>query len=256
MSKTLVIVESPTKAKTISKYLGSAFHVESSMGHVRDLPKSKMGVDIESGSFLPVYEIPTTKKKKVSELKKLAKESSAILFATDEDREGEAISWHLAELLSIKPEAVKRLVFHEITKHAIDEALNHPRPLDVHLVDAQQARRVLDRLVGYELSPLLWKKVRYGLSAGRVQSVAVHLIVEREKERAAFVASSYADLVAELKATDGIFAARLISFRDKPIPSGKDFDEKTGNLKKPDSVALMTEAEANKLAAALMAAQP
>lgn len=256
MSKTLVIVESPTKAKTISKYLGRDFHVESSMGHVRDLPKSQMGVDIEHGTFLPAYEIPAAKKKKVSELKKLAKEADEVLFATDEDREGEAISWHLAELLHIAPEKVKRLVFHEITKTAIESALANPRPLDTHLVDAQQARRVLDRLVGYELSPLLWKKVRYGLSAGRVQSVAVHLIVDREKERAAFVKSSYFDLIATLEVATGTTSARLISVDDKRIPSGKDFDEKTGQLKKADGLLLLSQQEAATLAGSLREMAP
>lgn len=254
--KTLVIVESPTKAKTISKYLGGNFHVESSMGHVRDLPKSKMGVDIEGGTFLPDYEIPASKKKKVSELKKLAKECDDILFATDEDREGEAISWHLAELLHIKPETVKRLLFHEITKTAIEEAIAHPRPLDLHLVDAQQARRVLDRLVGYELSPLLWKKVRYGLSAGRVQSVAVHLIVDREKERALFVSSSYFDLVANLTAKAGAFVARLTAYDGKSLPSGKDFDEKTGVLKSPEQVFLLPEDGAAAMAKKLFDTHP
>ena len=254
--KTLVIVESPTKARTISKYLGADFRVESSMGHVRDLPKSQMGVDIEGGTFLPAYEISPTKKKKVSEIKKLAKEASEILFATDEDREGEAISWHLAEILHIKPSDVKRLVFHEITKSAIEKALESPRPLDLHLVDAQQARRVLDRLVGYELSPLLWKKVRYGLSAGRVQSVAVHLVVEREKERAEFVSSSYCDLLAKLQADAGAFDARLISYNAKPIPTAKDFDEATGELKKPEAIARFTEEQANALAAKLKNARP
>ena len=211
MSKTLVIVESPTKARTIAKFLGADFRVESSLGHVRDLPKSQMGVDIEGGTFAPVYEIPAKKKKKVAELKKLAAAADTILFATDEDREGEAISWHLAELLKIKPPDVKRLVFHEITKPAIDHALKNPRALDLNLADAQQARRVLDRLVGYELSPLLWRKVHYGLSAGRVQSVAVHLIVKREKERAAFTSAAYYDLVATLAAAGESFTARLAS---------------------------------------------
>lgn len=248
MAKTLVIVESPTKAKTISKYLGADFRVESSMGHVRDLPKSSMGIDIEGGTFAPQYEIPSTKKKKVQELKKLAKDADDILFATDEDREGEAISWHLAELLGVSAKQVKRLVFHEITKTAIQRAIEHPRELNMHLVDAQQARRVLDRLVGYELSPLLWKKVRYGLSAGRVQSVAVHVVVEREKERARFHASTYFDLLATLASKDTDFPARLVTYQDKPLATGKDFDGETGVLKKPEAVALLTEQEAATLA--------
>ena len=191
MVKTLVIVESPTKAKTISKFLGSSYTVESSFGHVRDLPKSTMGIDIEGGTFEPTYAVSKEKTKQVKKLKDLAKKADEIIFATDEDREGEAISWHLAHILKIKPEKAKRIVFHEITKHAIDEALKSPRSIDQKLVDAQQARRVLDRLVGYELSPLLWKKVARGLSAGRVQSVVVRMIVERERERKAFKTDEY-----------------------------------------------------------------
>ena len=178
----LIIVESPTKAKTIKGFLGKDYKVESSFGHVRDLPKSKLGVDIEN-DFAPSYTVPAKARKRVKELKELAKKANLIYFATDEDREGEAISWHLQYLLDFPPEKQKRIVFHEITKKAILEALEHPRDLDDNLVDAQQARRVLDRLVGYKLSPLLWKKVAKGLSAGRVQSAALRLIVEREEER-------------------------------------------------------------------------
>lgn len=191
MPKTLVIVESPTKAKTISKFLGSSFVVESSFGHVRDLPKSKMGIDIEGGTFEPAYITSRDKTQQVKKLKDLAKKSDAVIFATDEDREGEAISWHLAEVLGIDARTATRIVFHEITKHAIDEALAHPRTIDQKLVDAQQTRRILDRLVGYELSPLLWKKIARGLSAGRVQSVAVRLVVEREREISAFQPQDY-----------------------------------------------------------------
>ncbi len=190
MSK-LVIVESPTKAKTITKFLGKGFVVESSFGHVRDLPKSKMGIDIEGQTFEPEYVVPKDKKKRVSELKAKAKKADEIIFATDSDREGEAISWHLAALLDVDVKKAKRIVFHEITQHAIEEALKEPRDLNQSLVDAQQARRVLDRLVGYELSPLLWKKIARGLSAGRVQSVAVRLIVEREREIQAFNPEEY-----------------------------------------------------------------
>ncbi|MDO8560280.1 MAG: type I DNA topoisomerase, partial [bacterium] len=186
----LVIVESPTKARTISRFLGSGFQVESSYGHVRDLPKSKLGVDVEK-DFSPTYVVPLKAKARVAELKKLAAKADTIYFATDEDREGEAISWHLAELLAPKPDRIKRIVFHEITDSAIREALEHPRGIDQRLVDAQQARRVLDRLVGYKLSPLLWAKVARGLSAGRVQSVAVRLIVEREREISAFKPQEY-----------------------------------------------------------------
>lgn len=191
MSHTLVIVESPTKAKTISKFLGKDFQVESSFGHVRDLPKSKMGVDIEGGTFEPTYTTSRDKSKQIKKLKDAAKKSDRIIFATDEDREGEAISWHLAHILKIEPEKAQRIVFHEITKSAINAALENPRGIDQKLVDAQQARRVLDRLVGYELSPFLWKKVARGLSAGRVQSVAVRLVVEREREREAFKPEEY-----------------------------------------------------------------
>ncbi len=188
---TLVIVESPTKAKTISKFLGKCYKVESSFGHLRDLPKSKMGIDIEGGTFEPHYITSRDKTKQVKKLKDLAKKADEIIFATDEDREGEAISWHLAHILKVDPEKAKRIVFHEITKHAIEEALKNPRTIDMKLVDAQQARRVLDRLVGYELSPFLWKKVARGLSAGRVQSVAVRLVVDRERERDAFKSEEY-----------------------------------------------------------------
>ncbi|MBP6859404.1 MAG: type I DNA topoisomerase [Candidatus Magasanikbacteria bacterium] len=188
--KNLVIVESPTKAKTISKFLGKNFVVKSSFGHVRDLPKSKLGVDIEH-NFEPHYIVSRDKSKVAKELKDAAKKCDGILFATDEDREGEAISWHLANILGIDPENAKRIVFHEITKTAITHAIENPRPLDLKMVDAQQARRILDRLVGYELSPFLWRKVARGLSAGRVQSVAVRLIVEREREIKAFNPEEY-----------------------------------------------------------------
>ncbi len=187
----LVIVESPTKAKTISRFLGKGYTVESSFGHVRDLPKSKMGIDIDGGTFMPHYIVAKDRKPQADKLKKLAKSNDRVIFATDEDREGEAISWHLAELFDIDPSKAERIVFHEITKHAIEEAIKNPRTIDLKLVDAQQARRILDRLVGYELSPFLWKKVARGLSAGRVQSVAVRLIVERERERMAFKTEEY-----------------------------------------------------------------
>ncbi len=191
MSNNLVIVESPAKAKTIEGFLGKEFVVKSSFGHVRDLPPSTLGVNIEKG-FQPEYEIPKDKKAVLNDLKKLAKQAKTVWLATDEDREGEAISWHLAESLSLKEENYKRIVFHEITKKAITEAIEKPRSINYNLVMAQQARRVLDRLVGFELSPLLWKKVKPALSAGRVQSVAVRLIVEREKEIQSFkVKSSY-----------------------------------------------------------------
>ena len=185
MSKNLVIVESPAKAKTIQKYLGKDYEVKSSFGHIRDLPKKGMGIDLSN--FTPEYEVSADKKKLVTELKAAVKKSEMVWLASDEDREGEAIAWHLAEELKLKPENRKRIVFHEITKNAILKAIENPRDIDQNLVNAQQARRVLDRIVGFEMSPVLWKKVKTGLSAGRVQSVAVRLIVEREKEIREFV---------------------------------------------------------------------
>ncbi|KKW35328.1 MAG: topoisomerase protein [Candidatus Giovannonibacteria bacterium GW2011_GWA2_53_7] len=217
MAKKLVIVESPTKAKTISRFLGSDFVVTSSMGHVRDLPKRELGVDVAHG-FTPRYVVPKKNQLVVTSLKKTADKSEAVYFATDEDREGEAISWHLADLLKIDPTKVKRITFDEITKEAVLNAVQNPRAIDQHLVDAQQARRVLDRLVGYELSPFLWKKVVKGLSAGRVQSVAVRLIVEREREILAFKAQEYWTLDAEFKnKADAVFPAKLSKVGDKAL---------------------------------------
>ncbi len=181
MHENLVIVESPAKAKTIEKFLGNDFVVASSMGHIRDLEKKDFGIDIEK-KFKPKYIVTPDKRKIVAELKKLAGDAKIVWLASDEDREGEAIAWHLKEVLKLKPESTKRIVFHEITKDAILHAVKNPRDIDVNLVDAQQARRVLDRIVGFEVSPVLWKKVKPSLSAGRVQSVAVRLIVERERE--------------------------------------------------------------------------
>ncbi len=203
---TLVIVESPTKAKTIQKFLGSGYKVLSSFGHVRDLPKRNLGVDIEK-DFKPDYIIPTKAKKTISALKKAIKKDTKVILATDEDREGEAIAWHLSEVLKVKnPE---RIVFHEITESAIKEALKNPRAIDFNLVDAQQARRILDRIVGYKLSPFLWKKISKGLSAGRVQSVAVRLVVEREREIEKFVAEEYWAIEATLKNKKEEFVAFL-----------------------------------------------
>ena len=184
MQDNLVIVESPAKAKTIEKFLGKDYIVKSSFGHIRDLSKKDLGINIDDG-FKPVYEIPGDKKKVVDELAKLAK-TKTVWLASDEDREGEAIAWHLTEVLGLPVDRTKRIVFHEITKRAILEAIEKPRTVNMDLVNAQQARRILDRLVGFELSPVLWKKVRPALSAGRVQSVAVRLIVEREREIIAF----------------------------------------------------------------------
>ncbi|MDD4994955.1 MAG: type I DNA topoisomerase [Patescibacteria group bacterium] len=206
----LLIVESPTKAKTISRFLGSGFNVQSSFGHLRDLPKSKMGVDVEN-NFAPSYVIPADKRKQVTILKKEAEKSDEIYYATDEDREGEAIAWHLAQILGDDPAKSKRITFHEITESALKEALENPHHIDMNMVDAQQARRILDRLVGYELSPFLWRKVAKGLSAGRVQSVAVRLIVEREREILAFKPEEYWTIEAMLAKIGGKgdFTARL-----------------------------------------------
>ena len=181
MQENLVIVESPAKAKTIEKFLGKDFVVKSSFGHIRDLSKKGLGIDIDSG-FAPDYEVLSDKRKVVDELSKLSKSVGTVWLASDEDREGEAIAWHLAEVLDLPVDKTKRIVFHEITKPAILRAIETPRTIDMNLVNAQQARRVLDRIVGFELSPVLWKKVKPSLSAGRVQSVAVRLIVERERE--------------------------------------------------------------------------
>lgn len=207
-SKNLVIVESPAKAKTIERYLGPDYEVKSSFGHIRDLPKKGLSVDIEN-DFTPDYEIPADKKKVVSELKKSIGNDTLVWLASDEDREGEAIAWHLCQALGLDPKVTKRIVFHEITKPAIEQAIKNPRSVDRHLVDAQQARRVLDRIVGYELSPVLWKKVQSGLSAGRVQSVAVRLIVEREREIEAFKPNSSYKLQAIFKIEDTELKAEL-----------------------------------------------
>lgn len=213
----LVIVESPTKAKTISRFLGGDFLVKSSYGHIRDLPKTELGIDTEN-DFEPKYVIPTKARKVVSELKKDAKKSDSIILATDEDREGESISWHLVKALGIeKNKDIKRIVFHEITKSAIESALKKPRKIDQNLVDAQQARRILDRLVGYKLSPFLWKKVARGLSAGRVQSVAVRLIVEREREIEKFKPEEYWSITANLDSKNKIFPATLIAIDGKSL---------------------------------------
>jgi DNA topoisomerase-1 len=206
MSK-LLIVESPTKAKTISKYLGGEYSVLSSFGHIRDLPKNEIGVDVEH-DFAPTYIVPAKSKQHVVALKQAVKKADSIYLATDEDREGEAIAWHLSEILGIDPHEALRITFHEITKEAISQAVENPRSIDEQLVNAQQARRILDRLVGYELSPFLWTKVRRGLSAGRVQSVATRLIVERERERQAFK-------IEEYWSVDGVFKKDAIEFDAK-----------------------------------------
>jgi DNA topoisomerase-1 len=239
----LVIVESPTKAKTISKFLPQGFVVEASVGHVRDLPTSakeipaakkgepwsRLGIDIEH-DFEPLYIVPAAKKKQVQKLKELLKDASEVYLATDEDREGESISWHLVEVLAPRV-PMKRLVFHEITKSAIQKALEQPRELDRGLVEAQETRRILDRLYGYEVSPILWRKIGPGLSAGRVQSVAVRLIVERERERQRFVRATYWDLDGTFRAANGSFEASLVSVGGRRVASGRDFDPSTGRLR-------------------------
>lgn len=234
MPKNLVIVESPTKAKTISRFLGKDFDVQASFGHIRDLPKSKMGIDIEH-DFEPTYIIPVKAKKVVSELKSKADKASEVILATDEDREGEAIAWHLISALKLDKKQPKRIAFHEITKNAIEEALQHPRNLDMHLIDAQQARRILDRLVGYELSPFLWKKVRFGLSAGRVQSVAVRLIVEREKQIEKFIKEEYWTIEANFIKNKVSFTAKLQKIDGKTL---EKFDIKNETQAKEITAAL------------------
>ena len=209
MAKNLVIVESPAKAKTIEKFLGKDFKVESSFGHIADLPSKELGVNVE-GDFKPKYEVSSDKKTVVSKLKTLAKKAEIVWLASDEDREGEAIAWHLAESLKLDKAKTKRIVFHEITKSAIEKAVKTPRGIDYNLVDAQQARRVLDRIVGYELSPVLWRKVKGGLSAGRVQSVSVRLIVEREREIQNFQSEASFRIDAEFTTSKGqVFKAKL-----------------------------------------------
>lgn len=209
MSKNLVIVESPAKAKTIEKFLGKEYKVLSSYGHIRDLKSKSFSIDIEK-DFAPIYEIPADKKEIVSTLKSEAAKADIVWLASDEDREGEAIAWHLFEVLKLKPEKTRRIVFHEITKTAIIDAIKHPREIDLSLVDAQQARRVLDRIVGFELSPVLWKKIKPSLSAGRVQSVAVRLIVERENEIKAFTPEEYFRITGDFSTSAGVvFKAEL-----------------------------------------------
>ncbi|MDN6623276.1 MAG: toprim domain-containing protein, partial [Bifidobacterium crudilactis] len=245
----LVIVESPTKAKKIGGYLGDGYTVMASVGHIRDLAQpsqvpaakkaqfGKFGVDVEDGCT-PYYIVDGDKKKTVAELKSALKSADELFLATDEDREGEAIAWHLVQTL--KPKVpVRRMVFHEITPEAIRSSLNQTRDVDGNMVDAQETRRVLDRLYGYELSPVLWRKVGPGLSAGRVQSVATRLIVERERERMAFVRTSYWDVLATLNTEDGAgpdsagqgFDARLVQLDGKRLAGSKDFDE-SGNATK------------------------
>ena len=265
--RSLVIVESPAKARTISGFLGRNFVIEASIGHVRDLPQGAkqipaqykkeewayLGVNVND-NFTPVYIVPPGKTEQVRKLRNLVKDAKELYLATDEDREGEAISWHLRELL--KPKVpVRRLVFHEITKEAIEEALAHPRDIDDDLVRAQEARRIIDRLYGYDVSMLLWRKVRPKLSAGRVQSVAVRLIVERERQRMAFVAATFWDLIGRFAKQSGQeLEAELNSYQGRQIPATKDFDSATGKLKDPN-LLLLNEQQVAELAARLKQAQ-
>ncbi len=258
MAKPLVIVESPAKARTLSRFLGNRYRVEASFGHVRDLPErasevpeaikdkpwGRMAVDVD-GDFTPYYVVPNDKKKHITALRAALKDASEVLLATDPDREGESISAHLLEVLRPKV-PTRRIVFHEITEEAVREALEHARDVDDHLVKAQEGRRILDRLYGYTLSPVLWKKVQTGLSAGRVQSVAVRLIVEREEERRAFRKASYWDLEARIGAGKSEFTAALVRVGDRRLASGKDFDQTTGQLKDVN-VHLLGEADARRL---------
>lgn len=223
--KNLVIVESPAKAKTIEGFLGKDFHVRSSFGHVRDLPKGADAVDIQHG-FKPQYVVPDEKKAVVAELKKLTKSAEMIWLASDEDREGEAISWHLSQVLGLKKSNTRRIVFHEITKPAIEHAIENPRDIDINLVDAQQARRILDRLVGFELSPILWKKIKPQLSAGRVQSVAVRFLVEREREILDFAGQTFYKVTAEFETKEGKKFLAEHNDKFKSLPDARKFLEK------------------------------
>jgi DNA topoisomerase-1 len=267
MAKPLVIVESPAKAKTLGRFLGNNYRVEASYGHIRDLPESaaevpkeikekdwgRLGVDVDS-DFTPYYVVPSDKRKQVAHLRTAVKDASELLLATDPDREGESISWHLAQVL--KPKVpVRRIVFHEITEEAVKEALDHPGDVNENLVRAQESRRILDRLYGYTLSPVLWKKVQTGLSAGRVQSVAVRVIVEREEERRAFRTAVYWDLEAKLKGDGREFVATLVRLGTQRIATGKDFDAQTGELKNRQA-RLIDEAAAATLVAAVRSHVP
>lgn len=271
MSKRLVIVESPTKAKTIEKFLPKDFEVLACYGHIRDLPNSaseipaaikkqkwsRLGVNVDE-KFSPLYIVPSDKEKRVNELKRAMKDASEVFLATDEDREGESISWHLLEVLAPKV-PVKRLVFHEITKKAIEESLSNARTIDENLVKAQETRRIIDRLYGYSVSPLLWKKMVPRLSAGRVQSVAIRLLVQRERERARFHSADFWDLKATFQAasdTNIPFDAELSHVGDKRVANGRDFDSDTGKLLKKDDIILLDQVAADKLAEKVKTATP
>ena len=265
MPKPLVIVESPAKAKTIAGYLGGDYVVESSIGHIRDLPRSaadvpasfkqepwaRLGVDVDN-DFKPLYVVSREKREQVAKLRRLVGAASEVYLATDEDREGESIAWHLVEVLSPRV-PVSRMVFHEITPAAIRAAIEHPRELDRRLVDAQEARRILDRLYGYEVSPVLWRKVAKGLSAGRVQSVATRIVVERERERMRFRSASWCSIEGSFAAEAQPFAARLVEVGDRRVATGEDFSP-TGTLSSPDEVVLLDERAARGIVAALLGA--
>ncbi|HLE95316.1 MAG TPA: DNA topoisomerase, partial [Acidimicrobiia bacterium] len=264
MPKSLVIVESPTKARTIAAFLGADVAVESSMGHIRDLPRSaaeipanakgedwaRLGVDVDNG-FEPLYVVPKERKDRVKKLKAMLAGVDELYLATDEDREGESIAWHLTEVL--KPKIpVHRMVFHEITKLAIEEAFANPRDLDQRLVQAQEARRILDRLYGYEVSPVLWRKIQQGLSAGRVQSVAVRIVVERERERMAFVPAGYWSVEGVFAPTaelDRTFDATLLQVDEARVATGKDFDS-SGHVR--EGVLTLNQERATTLAESLL----
>src|ERR1039458_3448200 len=233
MGKSLVIVESPAKAKTINKYLGADFLVKASMGHIMDLPKKELGVDVDNG-FRPTYINIPTRKDVIAELKSAAKKADAVYLAADPDREGEAICQHLHELLNSSKKKFYRVLFNEITRDAVREAFEHPREIDTHLVAAQQARRILDRLVGYQVSPLLWDKVRRGISAGRVQTVALRIIVEREREIQAFQKQEYWTITANVEGKKPpVFEARLAKYlgKDTEIPDQETADKVTAAIK-------------------------
>ncbi len=265
--RALVIVESPTKARTIGDFLPAGYTVAASMGHVRDLPSdakeiparykgeawARFGVNVDK-DFEPLYVIPADKRAVVKELKDLLHDADVLYLATDEDREGESISWHLLDVLQPKI-PVRRMVFHEITRDAITDALAHTRDLDQNLVRAQETRRILDRLVGYTLSPLLWKKIAFGLSAGRVQSVATRLIVDRERERMAFRTGTYWDLTATLAQRNDEFEAQMVTLDGKRLATGKDFDEQTGKLAAGSEAVLLDETTARGLAERLLMAR-
>jgi DNA topoisomerase-1 len=249
MSKALVVVESPSKAKTINKYLGSGYKVVASVGHIKDLPKKGIGIDFDN-NFEPTYEVIPGKEKVIRELKSAAKDADTIYVATDPDREGEAIGWHIKEELEGRgknKKTIRRVMFNEITKAAIQESFKHPTDIDENLVNAQQARRLLDRIVGYQVSPLLWDKLRRGLSAGRVQSVALRLVVEREREIQAFVSTEYWSIAANLSAKlPPAFDARLLKIDEKSVKTS-DFDEEL----KSTEVHIKEEKQAKELLADL-----